>query len=113
MHETTITVTGNTTAEVRAGETTDGKPTANFTVASPPAWLNRETGAFEDGTTSFWPVAVFGPQATYVAASVAKGTRVVVTGTVAERSWDDNGSKRSRMEITASVVAISLLFGGR
>lgn len=58
-------------------------------------------------------MAVFGPQATHVAASVAKGTRVVVTGTVAERSWDDNGSKRSRMEITASEVAVSLLFGSR
>jgi single-strand DNA-binding protein len=111
MHETTITVTGNTTADIRTGQTTDGKPTANFTVASTPRRLNRQTGEYEDGTTSFWPVAVFGPQATHVAQAVPKGTRVVVTGIVAERSWDDNGSRRSRMEITANEVAKSLLFG--
>jgi single-strand DNA-binding protein len=110
MHEVTVTVTGNTTAEVRVGQTTDGKSTANFTVASTPRRLNRQTGSFEDGTTSYWPVSVFGPQAEHVAASVPKGTRVVVIGTASEHSWDDNGSKRSRMEINANEVALSLLF---
>jgi single-strand DNA-binding protein len=110
MHEVQITVTGNTTADVRRSQTKDGTPTANFTVASTPRRLNRSTGEFEDGTTSFWPVAVFGPQAEHVAQAVAKGTRVIVTGAVAERTWDDNGAKRSRMEITANEVALSLLF---
>ena len=112
MNEVSVTVSGNTTSDVRTNETSTGTRTANFTVASTPRRLNRETGAFEDGTTSFFPVAVFGPQAERVA-TIAKGTRVVVTGTIAERSWEDNGSKRSRMEITATEVAVSLLFGSR
>jgi single-strand DNA-binding protein len=110
MHETQITVVGNTTAAIRTGRTNDDKPVANFTVASTPRRLNRETGAFEDGPTSFWAVSVFGPQAEHVAASVPKGTRVIVTGTASERTWDDGGQKRSRIEINATEVGVSLLF---
>jgi single-strand DNA-binding protein len=44
-----------------------------------------------------------------VAESVQKGTRVVVTGRPNQRSWQtDNGDKRSKVEIVADDVAVSL-----
>ena len=44
-----------------------------------------------------------------VAESVQKGTRVVVTGRLEQRSWEtDNGDKRSKVEVVADEVAPSL-----
>jgi single-strand DNA-binding protein len=40
---------------------------------------------------------------------VGRGTRVTVTGRLDQRSWEtDNGDKRSKVEIVADDIAISL-----
>ena len=44
-----------------------------------------------------------------VAESITKGTRVVVAGTLSQRSWENqDGEKRSKVEIVADEVAPSL-----
>ena len=44
-----------------------------------------------------------------VAESITKGTRVVVAGTLSQRSWEtQDGDKRSKVEIVADEVAPSL-----
>ena len=44
-----------------------------------------------------------------VAESITKGTRVIVAGTLSQRSWEtQDGDKRSKVEIVADEVAPSL-----
>jgi single-strand DNA-binding protein len=44
-----------------------------------------------------------------VAESIQRGTRVIVTGRLEQRSWEtDNGEKRSKVEVVADEVAPSL-----
>ena len=46
-----------------------------------------------------------------VAESVPKGTRVLVTGRLEQRSWETNdGEKRSKIEIVADEIGPSLRF---
>jgi single-strand DNA-binding protein len=69
----------------------------------------EEVQKWEDGEPSFFDISCFREMADNVAESVQKGTRVVVTGRLNQRSWQtDNGDKRSKVEIVADDVAVSL-----
>jgi len=66
-----------------------------------------------DGDPTFNPVTVWGAQAEHVAASLIRGTRVVVVGRIEARSWtpksgERSGQRQTRLEVTADVVAVSL-----
>ena len=54
-------------------------------------------------------MVAWGSLAENAATSLAKGTRVVVTGRLDQRSWETaEGDKRSKVEITADDLAPSL-----
>ena len=54
-------------------------------------------------------MVAWGGLAENAATSLAKGTRVVVTGRFDQRSWEtQEGDKRSKVEITADDLAASL-----
>ena len=58
---------------------------------------------------SFFDVTCFRQLAENVAESLKKGARVVVYGTLQQRSWEtDHGDRRSKVEILADDVAPSL-----
>ena len=58
---------------------------------------------------SFFDVTCFRSLAENVAESITKGTRVVVAGTLSQRSWEtQDGDKRAKVEIVADEVAPSL-----
>jgi single stranded DNA-binding protein len=66
------------------------------------------TNAWEE-TTSFFDVVAWGTLAENLADSLRRGDRVVVEGRLDQRSWENNqGEKRSKIEITANEVAPSL-----
>lgn len=82
---------------------------AKFTVASTPRTYNKQTQAWEDGSTLFLPVTVWRQQAEHVAESVVQGCRVVVQGRLSQRSYEDrDGQKRTVYEVEADEVAVSL-----
>jgi len=65
-------------------------------------------GEYEE-STSFFDVQAYGTLAENLANSVTKGNRIVVTGEIEQRSWDDKeGNKRSTVEITAFEAGPSL-----
>ena len=60
---------------------------------------------------SYFEVTGYGSMAENAANSLTKGTRVVVSGRLEQRSWDtENGDKRSIVEINADEIAPSLRF---
>ncbi len=103
-----VTVTGNATREPELRFTPSGQAVANFGVAVNRRWQNRQTQEWEEAV-SFFDVTAWAQLAENVAETVAKGTRVTVSGRLDQRSWETpDGDKRSKVEIVADDVAISL-----
>ena len=58
---------------------------------------------------SFFDVICWRDLAENIVESIPKGTRVIVTGRLDQRSWEgDGGEKRSKVEITADEIGPSL-----
>ncbi|NBW37670.1 MAG: single-stranded DNA-binding protein [Cytophagia bacterium] len=104
-----VTVVGNTTRDPELRYTSAGLAVCNFSVASNRRWQNRATNEWEE-KVSFFDVTVWSDQAQNVAESLRQGDRVVVTGRLEQRSWEtETGDKRSKIELVADVVAVSLV----
>jgi single-strand DNA-binding protein len=103
-----VTLVGNLVADPQLRFTPSGQATASFGLAVNRRWQNRQTQAWEEAT-SFFDIVAWGQLAENVAQSLPKGTRVVVAGRLDQRSWEtQDGSKRSKIEVTADEVAPSL-----
>jgi single-strand DNA-binding protein len=110
MADNVITVIGNVTRDPEVRYTPNGQANANFGVAVNRRWQNRQTNEWEE-RVSFLNVVCWRDMAENVAESVSKGTRVVVTGRLEQRSWEtEQGEKRSVVEIVADDIGPSLRF---
>ncbi len=110
--ETPITVVGNLTADPELRFTPSGAAVANFTVASTPRTFDRQTNEWKDAETLFMRCSVWREAAENAAESLTRGARVVVTGRLVSRSWEDKetGQKRSVMEMQVDEVGPSLRY---
>jgi hypothetical protein len=64
---------------------------------------------WRDGEPAFYSVVVWRDQAEHAAESLRKGSRVVVVGRLAQRSWQaDDGATRSVVEVVADELGPSL-----
>jgi single-strand DNA-binding protein len=105
--DTFVTVVGNLTGDPELRFTPNGVAVANFRLAVTPRV--REGDQWKDGETSFFRVNVWRQQAENVAETLTKGTRVIVTGKLRNRSWQtDGGEQRTVTEIEADELGPSL-----
>lgn len=103
-----VSIVGNITRDPELRFTPSGQATASFGVAVNRRWQNRQNQEWEEAT-SFFDVVCWGQLAENAAQSLAKGTRVLVSGRLDQRSWETaEREKRSKIEITADEVAPSL-----
>ena len=108
MADSSITIVGNLTRDPEIRYTANGAAKASFGVAVSRRWQNRQTQEWDE-QTSFFNVVCWREMAENVAESLGKGSRVVVTGRLEQRSWEtENGEKRSVVEIVADDVGPSL-----
>jgi single-strand DNA-binding protein len=109
--ETPITIVGNLTADPELRFTPSGAAVANFTVASTPRTFDRQANEWKDGDTLFLRCSIWREAAENVAESLHRGTRVVVTGRLVQRSWESpEGEKRTVVEMQADEVGPSLKY---
>lgn len=110
--DTPITVIGNLTQDPELRFTPSGAAVANFTVASTPRYMDRQTNEWKDGETLFMRCSVWREAAENVAESLTRGARVIVSGRLKSRSWDDKetGQKRTTMELEVDEVGPSLRY---
>ncbi|MFI6689625.1 single-stranded DNA-binding protein [Streptomyces sp. NPDC050485] len=109
--ETLVTVVGNLTADPELRHTATGMPVAGFTIASTPRVFNRERNEFVDGEPLFLRCSLWQQTGENAAASLTRGTRVIVTGKLRQRTFDDKeGQRRTTVEIDAEDVAVSLTY---
>ena len=103
-----VSIVGNLTRDPELRFTPSGQATATFGVAVNRRWQNRQNQEWEE-STSFFDVVCWGQLAENAAQSLSKGTRVLVSGRLDQRSWETaEREKRSKIEITADEVAPSL-----
>ncbi|MFC7485563.1 single-stranded DNA-binding protein [Knoellia sp. CPCC 206453] len=109
--ETVITIVGNLTGDPELRFTPSGAAVANFTVASTPRTFDRQSNEWKDGETLFMRCSVWRDAAENVAESLARGTRVIVTGRLKSRSYDTKeGEKRTVIELDVDEVGPSMKY---
>jgi single-strand DNA-binding protein len=102
-----VTVVGNLTRDPELRFTPSGAPVTTFGVAVNRRWQNRENQQWEE-STSFFNVTCWRDLAQNVGESLEKGSRVIVSGRLEQRSWETDDGRRSVVEIIADEVGPSL-----
>lgn len=107
--DTTITIVGNLVDDPELRFTASGVAVANFRVASTPRAFDRQSNEWKDGESLFLSCSVWRQYAENVAESLTKGTRVIVSGRLKQRSYETNsGEKRTVFEIDVEDVGPAL-----
>jgi len=106
--DNTITIVGNLTRDPELRYTPSGQPNASFGVAVNRVWTDRQTNERKE-QVSFFDVVCWREMADNACETLTKGARVIVTGRLEQRSWEDNeGNRRSKVEIVADDIGPSL-----
>jgi len=104
--DNTVTVVGNITRDPELRFTQGGKGIASFGLA-----VNRryqQNGEWQE-KVSFFNVTAWDQLGENAAASLTKGTRIIVTGRLEQREYETNsGEKRNVVEIVADELGPSL-----
>lgn len=109
--ETTLTIIGNLTAAPELRFTQSGVAVSNFTVASTPRTYDRTSGEWKDGDPLFIRCNLWRQPAENVAETLTKGSRVIVTGRLHQRSFETRDSeKRSVIELEVDEIGPSLRY---
>jgi len=97
-----VTLMGNLTRDPELRQTPNGQNVCSFSLA-----LNR---SYKDGSgewqevTDYIDIVSWGPLAERVAQYLTKGRRCLVQGRLQSRSWEQDGQKRSKVEVLANDV---------
>ncbi|WP_295837409.1 single-stranded DNA-binding protein [uncultured Microbacterium sp.] len=109
--ETTLTIVGNLTADPELRHTQNGLAVVNFTVASTPRVFDRQANEWKDGAALFLRCSAWREFAEHIAGSLTKGTRVIVTGRLVQKSYQDReGNNRSSLELEVDEIGPSLRY---
>jgi single-strand DNA-binding protein len=104
----TVELIGNITRDPELRFTPSGAAVANFGLAVNRRWRNQQTNEWEE-QVSFFDIVCWRELAENVAESLTKGSRIMVSGRLDQRSWEtQDGDKRSKVEVVADEVGPSL-----
>ena len=94
-----VILMGNLTRDVETRTTQSGQTVSNFSLAVTRSWRDQN-GAQQD-QTSFINCVAWGKVGEIIAQYVQKGSPLLVSGRLDQRSWEDKetGGKRSTMEV--------------
>ena len=97
-----VIIMGNLTRDPELGQTPSGQSVVSFSLA-----LNRsykdQSGEWQEAT-DYIDVVAWGPLAERVAQYMTKGRRALVQGRLQSRSWEQEGQKRTKVEVLANDV---------
>jgi len=97
-----VTLMGNLTRDPELRQTPTGQNVTSFSLA-----LNRSykdaSGEWQEAT-DYIDIVCWGPLAERVAQYLSKGRRCLVQGRLQSRNWEQDGQKRSKVEVLANDV---------
>lgn len=107
----TITVAGLVATTPRHLVTQDGLPITSFRMAASHRKFDRTLNKWVDGDTNWYTVTAFKQLAINIAGAIAKGERIIVTGKLRVRDWDNGERAGTSVEIEATSVGHDLNWG--
>jgi single-strand DNA-binding protein len=99
---------GNLTRDPELRTTPNGQSVCSFSLALNRSYKGADGNYVE--ATDFVDVTAWGPLGERVAQYVTKGRPVLVSGRLQSRAWEQDGQKRSKVEVVAQDVTF---LGGR
>lgn len=106
MADSATTIVGNMTRDAELRYTTGGRGVASFGVAVSHRY--QRNGEWTEDT-SFFNVTAWGDLGENCAASLVKGNRVIVTGRLSQRTYEDrDNNSKSVVEIVADSIGPDL-----
>ena len=106
-----ISVAGLVATTPRHLVTQDGLPITSFRLASSQRRFDRNQNKWIDGETNWFTVTGFRQLAINASTSVSKGDRIVVTGKLRVRDWDNGERTGTSVEIEADSIGHDLSWG--
>jgi single-strand DNA-binding protein len=101
-----ISLTGNVVDDPELRFTSGGKAVVSFRVAANQR-KKTENGGWVDGDSCFLTVSAWEQAAEAIAEQLQRGTKVIVTGVLKQRDWEDkDGNKRTAYDVQAYDVAL-------
>ena len=100
-----VAISGNLTRDPELKATAGGSSILRFSVAVNERRKDPRTGEWGD-YPNFVDCAVFGNRAEALSRLLAKGSKVSVQGKLSYSSWERDGQKRSKLEVTAHEVEL-------
>lgn len=107
MSASPVTLVGNITADPKLEYLSSGTAKLSFSIACNHYWTDQSGEKQEK--TSFFNIVAWRTLAEDAGNVLAKGSKVVVTGRLEQRSWEDKeGGKRSTVEVLADNIGLSV-----
>jgi single-strand DNA-binding protein len=97
-----VILMGNLTRDPEVRQTPSGQSVCNFGIALNRAYKNQ-AGEWQEAT-DFVNCVAWGPLGERVGQYLKKGSRALVQGTLRSSSWEQDGQKRSKLEVWANDV---------
>ncbi|MEN9752068.1 MAG: hypothetical protein RLZZ600_1115 [Actinomycetota bacterium] len=107
----TITLTGLVATTPRHLTTSEGLAITSFRLASSQRRFDRAAQRWIDADTNWYTVSAFRALATNAATSVVKGDRVIVTGRLRIRDWENTDRSGTTVEVEADTIGHDMFWG--
>lgn len=98
-----VIISGNLTRSPELKQTQGGTSVLQMGVAVNDRRKNPSTGEWED-VANFVDCTMFGTRAERVAQYLAKGTKVAIEGRLRYRAWEQDGQRRSKLEVVVDEI---------
>lgn len=106
-----ITLTGLVATTPRHLTTSEGLAITSFRLASSQRRFDRAAQKWIDADTNWYTISAFRSLATNSASSVSKGDRVIVTGRLRIRDWENTDRSGTTVEIEADTLGHDMFWG--
>src|ERR1700756_4035700 len=97
-----VTLMGNLTRDPELRQTPTGQTVTSFSLALNRAYKDQ-SGEWQEAT-DYIDIVAWGPLGERVSQYLSKGRRCLVQGRLQSRSWEQEGQKRSKVEVLANDV---------
>jgi single-strand DNA-binding protein len=111
MENSKYTTTGLVATTPRYLKTADGLDICSFRIASGYKKFDRTKMEWVEGETNWLTITSYGTLAINVASSIGKGDRIIISGTLRVRDWDNGETTGTSVEVEADTIGHDLVWG--
>ena len=106
-----FTVSGRVATTPRHLVTQEGLPITSFRLASSKRRFDRTKKIWVEGETNWFTITSFRQLAINTASSISKGDRIIVSGRLKIRDWDNGERTGTSVEVDAESLGHDLVWG--